>query len=462
MQRRLVLAMVGLALTTVVLVGAGVLALAQFGARQSARDDVAGQLEALAEVFESSAAPERLDDQLRRLASGFNISRLEVVAIGENGQARRLERRTGPVELSTRITQEDRAVLESGENLLLDSGRSVIGLRSIDFEARGGSRPEGLIFAVLIQQDVAKVGQQPVVWFLLSAGAVLLGSLVLATWLADRFIRPIRSIEAATTSIARGELSTRVDIAGDDELAELGQSVNRMAADLERSRAAEHEFLLSVSHDLRTPLTSISGYAEALIDEAIDDPKKAGTVIATNAGRLNRLVDDLLDLARLNSKQFALELRTVDVAQLVVDAVASHEPAASEYEIGLSAQIQASDALALADADRLAQAIGNVIDNALKYAANRVTATVTASTESITITVSDDGPGIPLDDLPFVFERLYVTKLQPRRAENASGLGLAIVKELIEAMGGTVGAARGVAAGENQGTTITVNVPRAV
>ncbi|MDA3041406.1 MAG: HAMP domain-containing sensor histidine kinase, partial [Actinomycetota bacterium] len=237
--------------------------------------------------------------------------------------------------------------------------------------------------------------------------------------------------------------------------------------------AGEQEFLMSVSHDLRTPLTAISGYAEALTDGAVDDPSAAGAVIAGNAQRLSRLVGDLLDLARLNARQFRLEPRLVNAADIARNVVDDHLPRAQSYGVGLVAD-GVDTAAVIADPDRLAQVVGNLIDNALKFAASAVEVRVGVGAGSIgnaagnaarnavaevTISVTDDGPGIPASDLPFVFERLYVTRLRPTRAENSSGLGLAIVRELVSAIGGRIEVRSQV--GEASGTRMTVHLPGA-
>lgn len=456
MRRRLLLALVGIALASVLLVGAGVLLLAQLGARQDSRADVESQLDALADIGNSSASIENFDRLLDRLGSAFDVDQLAVVAIDPDGTVRRQERR------STRATgisldPTELAVLESGGRVVLDLRDSVVGLQQTAGPGRGPPQLQNRTLAILVEQNVSSIGRQARIWFLLSAAAVVVASALLAAWLSSRFTRPLKRIEQATSDIASGRLDTRVVVEGDDELADLANAVNRMAGDLERSRAAEREFLMSISHDLRTPLTAIGGYAEALVDGAVDDPIRTGHIIESNAKRLNRLVDDLLDLARLSTQQFQLELRAQDIGPIVRRVLAGHQMKATDYGLMLQSTISPG-ATAAVDADRLGQVLGNLVDNALKFTNSRVEVTVIEVGDRIDITVADDGPGIPEEDLPFVFERLYVTKLKPARAENSSGLGLAIVRQLATAMRGTVGAERGVSGG----TVLTVSLPRAV
>ncbi len=177
---------------------------------------------------------------------------------------------------------------------------------------------------------------------------VVAGLLVLAVvallsiWLANRLTRPIHAIERAAAQLATGDLSARADVppTTDGELAALAGALNDMASQLEQARGAEHAFLLSISHDLRTPLTSIRGYAEALADGTLDDAdpndrKRAATIIGAEGRRLERLVRDLLDLARLDAHQFSLSPRPCDATEVVRDAAEAFEPQAHELGIAL-------------------------------------------------------------------------------------------------------------------------------
>lgn len=447
-------ALVGVALAAVTLVGLGVLLLAQFGARQEARERVLDQLGVLADLADSggpAGSIDRFGPALGRIGEAFEASDVAYVVIDDDGHVRsaRLNGRDHLI-----LSSADLADLESGP-IVVDRRGSVVGIARIDVRLQRGALADEPL-AVLVQRDVVSVAPEARAWFLLSAGAVVLLSLAVAGWLSSRFTRPLQAIEVATVRIAAGDLDARVEVTGNDELAELGRAVNRMAADLGRSRAAEQEFLMSVSHDLRTPLTAITGYAEALTDGAIDDPAVAGTVIAGNAQRLSRLVCDLLDLARLNTNQFRFEPQLINAAEVASNVVDDHAPRASAYGVALGS-LGVEAAPVVADADRLAQAIGNLIDNALKFARTTVDVEVTVASNEVSISVSDDGPGIPPKDVPFVFERLYVTRLRPVRAENSSGLGLAIVKELASAMGGSASVNSEVGVG----TTMTLRLPLA-
>ncbi len=461
MQRKLTAALLGVALFSIVLVGAGVLVFAQVGARADATSAVEKQLEALQTVTDRSETTplQSIDPSLRRVGEAFGNGQVGVVMVDAIGVIEELPIRGSEGRFnafgidSIELDETEVAALRAGEIVTSDEGRSVVGLLAVGAANRPG--PASSTPAIFIRHDVGAISSQAIAWFGLSAVIVLLASAVAAGWLARRFTEPIRSIERATTAIASGRLDTRVAETSTDEVGQLARSVNAMAGDLERSRAAEQQFLLSITHDLRTPLTSISGYAEALVDGAVDDPGRAGSIIGANAARLDRLVGDLLTLARLESRSFAFHLAQVDIAAIAARQVVDKRQQAESFGLAISFDDRTeADALCTVDPDRTGQVIDNLIENAVKFASTTVTIRVELEADQARVSVIDDGPGIPSDDLPFVFERLYVTKLRPVRAENSSGLGLAIVKELVEGMGGEVSATS-----DGIGTTISLTFP---
>ena len=245
------------------------------------------------------------------------------------------------------------------------------------------------------------------------------------------------------------------------ELVSLASSVNQMAASLARSQGAQRQFLMSVSHDLRTPLTSIRGFAEALADGATTDVEHAVGIIGSEARRLERLVGDLLELARLESGAFSLRPAAVDASEVVADAAQALTPQANE--LGLVLDIRPAPpgtAICQADPDRLKQVVANLAENALKYASTRVVVATACPMGRPVLVVEDDGPGIPAADLPHVFERLFQSSsTRGRKLGGGAGLGLSIVSELVSAMGGEVRAES--PAGPGGGTRMVVTLKNA-
>jgi two-component system OmpR family sensor kinase len=274
-------------------------------------------------------------------------------------------------------------------------------------------------------------------WSVLVAGVggALLAAL-LSLLVSRRLTRPIAALSQATTRLAHGEAGVAVPVRGSDELAALGRSFNEMSSELERSRESQRRFVESVSHELKTPLTSIRGYADALQDGAVA-PGEGASVIGSEAQRLERLVQDLLELARLGRAGFTVDRDPVDLGAVVAAAVDRHRPRARELGVTLTTELQ-DDAPAIGDAGRLLQATSNVIENALRMTPGGGTVAVTAGASEITI--SDTGPGLRDDELPRAFERFYLFERYRTERTVGSGLGLAIVAELLGAMGGEASA----------------------
>jgi two-component system, OmpR family, sensor kinase len=287
---------------------------------------------------------------------------------------------------------------------------------------------------------------------LAGAGGALLAAL-LAYALARRLARPVDELALATRRLAAGEENVVVPASGDDELADLGRSFNDMSAELARARQAQRRFLESVSHELRTPLTSIRGYAEALEEGAVGG-QEAGRVIAAESGRLERLVSDLLELARVGRAGFTVESGDLELADLARRAVERHRPAAAQLGVRLTADASPDEpAPALGDPDRVLQVISNLIENALRLTPRGGEVVVLAAPGEVR--VRDTGPGLAAEDLPRAFERFYLHDRYRSERPVGSGLGLAIVQELVQAMRGSV-QARGAAGG---GAEFVVRLP---
>ena len=326
--------------------------------------------------------------------------------------------------------------LRNGESVSGRVGNGVYAIAPVDATSEN-------MTAILISRPSDPVrGLVP--WFLLASGVTLLIGLAVAAWLGRALTNPLRHAVTVTATIADGDLSVRVPEhvarpgAPRDELDELAHSINTMAEALDRSRGLERQFLLSVSHDLRTPLTSIRGYAEAIADGTAPDPTRAAGVILAESRRLERLVKDLLDLAKLDARRFTFTIVEVDLNEVASDSVEGFRREVEAAGLAIRLDVPHDPTPAFADPDRLQQVIANLVENALKFATSTITVRVSADQGGPVLEVIDDGPGIASEDLPHVFERLYVTALRPARKEAGSGLGLAIVREVTETMGGRV------------------------
>jgi two-component system sensor histidine kinase BaeS len=296
---------------------------------------------------------------------------------------------------------------------------------------------------------------QPLLLILLAAAGL---AALLARLLSRSLVRWLDRLSAAARRIASGDTGVRVPEGGDDELLALSHSFNDMADRLEEGRSREREFLMSVGHDLRTPLTTIGGYAEALEDgePSAAEIRRIGSVLGAETGRLRRLVDDLMLLARLEAREFTLTPEPVDVAAHLREVVDGFGPRARRARVRLDVHVEPTG-VRMIDPDRLAQIVANLLENALRYTPEAGVVRVSAGAEEgqIRLEVGDSGPGIDPDDLPYAFEKFYVARRYRRIRPEGSGLGLTIVRQLTQAMGGEVSLASTV----GQGTTVTVIVP---
>ena len=461
MRRRLTLAILGTVAAALLLTGLGTLVLTRLQVRRTAKVELSNEAQALVSVLVQDVRPRALPAanraaaQQRRLnAAKQSLKLADATVVVFDAQGNEVD---GSVPSSVSVSSSDLAALQAGQTVSGESARMVWAAAASPADSQGRH-------LVIVLTRSIPFGLGSVQWLLVSAGVVLLLAVGVSMRLSRRLIAPLQAADVATRRLADGDLSARVPEpppAADDELADLSRAINSMAGALERSRGLEQQFLLSVSHDLRTPLTSIRGYAEAITDGATDDPQAAARVILAESRRLERLVRDLLDLAKLDARSFSLDLEPVDLVQVVSSTADGLRPAAEAAGVALVATppgasgASGAPPVVLADRDRLAQVAANLLENALKFARTRIDIMAAVDGGVALMWVTDDGPGIAPADLPHVFERLYVAQAQPLRKESGTGLGLAIARELVTAMGGTIG----VESAAGAGTRFVVRLP---
>jgi two-component system sensor histidine kinase BaeS len=284
---------------------------------------------------------------------------------------------------------------------------------------------------------------------LIASGVAALLAAAIAALLARRLTEPLRRLGAAAGELAAGRRPEPVPRERTEELDDLATAFNGMSEQLLLARDAERGVLLSVSHDLRTPLTSVRGYAEGIEDGTLE-PVQAAAVITREASRLERLVGDLLALARL--RQGALEVRreAVDLGAVAHEAEERLRPRAAEA--GVQVRVDGAGG-AEADHGRVLQVVTNLLDNAIRVSPRDGTVTIAVADGQVR--VADEGPGIPSEELPRAFERFHLRSRSGRNSPDGAGLGLAIVSELSTAMGGSAT----VENRPNAGAQFTVNLP---
>jgi two-component system OmpR family sensor kinase len=315
------------------------------------------------------------------------------------------------------------------------------------------TKPSGGDVVVLLRTASSVQAESEPFWIaFLAAGA--LGCVVaaaLAALLARSIARPVQLVADASSRLARGDEPGELPLHGSRELRDLAASFNAMAAELARARSAERSFLLSVSHELKTPLTAIRAYSEAL-DDGVLAPTAAAHVVHTEAARLERLILDLINLARLDQRRFDIHPEPIELEEVAEEVVHRHAARARDLGVRLDIESSAEPGPALADRDRVLQAASNLVENALRCTPRG--GSVTLATGPGKLSVRDTGPGLTSEELPRAFDRFFLYRRYNGRRAVGTGLGLAIVRELAVAMGGDVDVAS-----STSGTEFTIRLP---
>jgi signal transduction histidine kinase len=287
----------------------------------------------------------------------------------------------------------------------------------------------------------------------IAAAAGMLLAALISLLLGRLITRPLDRVALASRALAEQGTSDPLPLEGARELRSLATSFNEMATQLADAREAEKAFLLSVSHELRTPLAAVRGYSEALADKAIPAEEAAET-IGREALRLERLVGDLLDLARMSRSEFSIRNGPLDLADVAREALRRFQSQAESF--GVRLELTGSEAApALGDYDRVLQVASNLIENALRV--TPAGGSVRIAVAKGMLAIEDTGPGLALDELPHVFERFFLYSRRASERSVGTGLGLAIVKELVDGMRGTVT----VKSEPGNGASFTVRLPLA-
>jgi len=298
---------------------------------------------------------------------------------------------------------------------------------------------EGSLMGAAMTDPAPLVGSVTRTVFIAAAIAALAG-LLLAALLVRQITRPLVDLTHATRRIARGDLRVRVPVKSTDEVGELADTFNQMAASLQEQEALRHNLMADIAHELRTPLTGIQGAVEAMQDGVFPADAANLEALHVEVMLLNRLIDDLRTLSNAEAGQLALEKAPVDLADLCRRQVNALQFGATGRGIDLSANCPPEAPPVCADSQRLNQVLLNLIDNALRHTpqGGAVVVAVHFNATEVYVTVTDNGPGILAAELLHVFDRFYRGDRSRSRATGGSGLGLAIARQLVEAHGGQI------------------------
>ncbi len=425
----------------------------------------------------------RLSDQVTRLGLRALLIDKDGVVLADTSEERPLTSKTLPIPL-----EELGATPRTG--VLLRRYRDAAGQDWVLIVSPLQPPPEGTLAPTVVPSHVVvavpeqelKPAWRELVRPLIFAGLVALVLSVIVSVLLSRSItRPILAMTTASAKMAEGDYEQVVRATGRDEVARLADSFNRMAHEVERSRKSQRDLIANVSHDLKTPLTSIQGFSQAMLEGAIHDPEgyqRAAQIIKEEAEGMGELIERLLDLARFDAGEVLHERGAVRPAELMERVLARFAPVAAEEKLSLTHSLSEGLPTVEGDRARLEQALANLIDNAIRYTPGGGNIELRAGElrfkggqsqqelpcgmppkppqdgRWLALTVKDTGRGIAEQDLPRVFERFYRAD-KSRGTSKGAGLGLAIAKEIVEAHGGTIG----VTSQLGQGSCFSILLP---
>ncbi len=276
---------------------------------------------------------------------------------------------------------------------------------------------------------------------LLLGGSVAIGIGLLLTFiLSRRMMSPIGALAEVARRLGRGDLSQRVHLQAEGEIASLAQAFNSMADDLEYAEQLRRNMVADVAHELRTPLSNIQGYLEAIRDGMVEPDAAAIRSLSEETALLSRLVNELQELSLAEAGELKLVFQTEDIAGLIRQAAASWQLQLTAGEISVSLEVPDDLPPVNIDWQRVNEVLHNILENAVAHTCKGGTIKIAASQKGkwVELSVSDTGEGIPAEDLPRIFERFYRVDKSRARATGGSGLGLTIARRLVEAHGGTI------------------------
>ncbi|HLF78348.1 MAG TPA: HAMP domain-containing sensor histidine kinase [Dehalococcoidia bacterium] len=343
------------------------------------------------------------------------------------------------------------------ENLLLFTGSSG---PEAGFVVPGGfAVPKYQAVVAIDESDVRQAWRDLLPRLFLAGGFSFLASVVVASLLARSISKPLRQITAASEEMARGRYDQQIPHYGGEEVGRLATAFNDMARQVSRSHRTLRDFIANASHELKTPLTSIQGFSQAMVDGALttqEDYAEAGRIINDEAVRMRGLVEDLLYLSQVEAGQVVLQYDPIDTQELLTETRERFRRRAGQADVRLVIELDET-ASVRADARRLEQALANIVDNAVRHTPAGGTVSMRSSRNNghVELAVHNTGSYIPPETLPLVFERFFQVDPVRSRANGNSGLGLAITKEIVDALGGSVA----VASTPESGTEFVITLP---
>jgi signal transduction histidine kinase len=349
-----------------------------------------------------------------------------------------------PPEYTLLLDRDNRIILDGGRASVSTVGsRYESGAADVNFQLYDNDQKIGALviksLPLVLRGRIATNILFPVGGISLALGLFVVA---IAFLLMRRFVNPLADVIYAARAVADGKLDTRIAVSGPQELRGLSDSFNEMASALERSDRERRDMLADIAHELRTPLSVIRGRLEGIVDGIYSADGGQVSLALEQTYLLERLVDDLRLLTLAEGRQLHFESKPVDLGNLAQHVIDLFDAEAREKNISLSLNRRSGDLIVPADAQRTEQVIANLVSNSLRYIPDhgKVWIEIASEDKSVTVSVNDNGVGIPEADLPFIFDRFWRKDKSRSRISGGTGLGLAIAKQLIEAQGGAIAA----------------------
>ncbi|CCY19476.1 signal transduction histidine kinase [Eubacterium sp. CAG:786] len=406
----------------------------------------------LSRLYEDMAV--NYSTEVRELIEGFDKKeQMEMMSINKNGEVTLSSSGFSPDE-SYNMPDYDMAMKsEDGVGIFhgYENGENIIAVTVTI--AQPSSSYNALRYVTSMKQIDGQLGTIMLAAVIVSVAVILL-VISSGMYFVKSICVPLMQISVTAKKLAKGDFSERIAIRNNDEIGELSRVFNDMADELENSEAIKNDFISSVSHELRTPLTAIKGWSETLqagYDE--DTYRKGMTVITHETGRLEGMVEELLDFSRIQNGRFSLQMANIDIIAELDDALLIYTDKARKENKTIHYTEPEFLCVVYGDKNRLRQVFINVIDNAIKYSdpGGSVDISVEKGTDTLTITVADTGIGIAASDLPKVKAKFY----KADNTRRGSGIGLAVADEIISMHGGTLD----IDSVLGKGTTVTITLP---
>ncbi len=346
-----------------------------------------------------------------------------------------VERRTVvPQNIIDKALSED---YEAEEDTLGEILKIPCNVKSLLFTIKG--EVQGIVFVATVSSSAYNFVISTVKTVVMSCMWVMCGAIIASYFISEKIVRPIRQMSHATKQFAQGKLDVRVPVKGNDEVAELAIAFNNMASTLEKNEETRQTFIANVSHDMRTPMTTIGGFIDAILDGTIPPEMHEHylSIVSSEIKRLSRLVSTLLDISKIQAGERKFKMEPFDICELSRQIIISLEQRLTDKNLDVEFECDEDRMIAVADRDAIYQVLYNICDNGIKFSheGGKYRFTVKDADKKILVSVYNEGSGIPKDDIPYVFDRFYKSDKSRGLDKTGVGLGMYISRTIIEAHG---------------------------